>query len=85
MFIDLGAANGNSFDQFLKNAYGPYMDYHGDLGRRLDWFFLLIYHGSMWIYIDFAQILHGFIWIYIDFAWIYMDLHRFILIDMDLN
>jgi len=23
VFIDLGAANGNSFDQFLKNAYGP--------------------------------------------------------------
>jgi len=23
IFIDLGAAHGNSFDQFLKNAYGP--------------------------------------------------------------
>jgi len=23
VFIDLGAAHGNSFDQFLKNAYGP--------------------------------------------------------------
>ena len=49
MFIDLGAADGNTFDSFLSNGYGPVKNCpHGG-----DWQAILVEAFFLWILIDF--------------------------------